>query len=96
MFKRIGLTVVACGLMLGVAGFADAGTVPVKNTNRSTVVRTTVKPHRMTFRKGVHRTTNHRHHFGVKGTKVSLSNAVARRGFHGQHHHHHHNWNRMV
>ncbi|MDB5337731.1 MAG: hypothetical protein JWN70_3350 [Planctomycetaceae bacterium] len=84
MWKKLGLTVVACGVMLGVAGFADAGTVAVKNTNRATVQRTTVKPHKRSVR--THKTIMHRHTGTIN--KTSFQSNVARRGFRGGFRHH--------
>ncbi|MES2793759.1 MAG: hypothetical protein V4719_29360 [Planctomycetota bacterium] len=60
MWKRIGLMLVACGVMFSVAGAADAGTVVVRHTNRTTVHRTVVRPHKKVVRHHTYRTIQHR------------------------------------
>lgn len=87
MFKRLGLTIVACGVMLGIAGAANAAVMPVKVTNRTTVQRTTVHPHRVTVRRGVHR-THVRRHYSFNSMKTPLQSTFAGRWHRSWHRHH--------
>ena len=92
MWKRLGLTVVACGVMLGVAGAADAGPVAVRNTHRTSVQRTAVQPQKKIVRHRTQKTIMHRRHATVKN---SVQTNVARRGFRGGYRFHR-NMHRMV
>ena len=83
MLRRLGLTIVACGVMLGIAGAANAAVMPAKITNRSTVQRVAVHPHRTTVRRGVHRTHIRRH----ASMNTSLKNTFAGRWHRGFHRH---------
>lgn len=94
MWKRLGMTVVACGVMLGVAGFADAGVVSARTTHRTTAQRTAVKPHKKVVKHDSHKTIQHRRHAAVQ---TPLQNAVARRWSRGMHRHSYtRGWHRMV
>jgi hypothetical protein len=78
MSKRIGLAIVAAGLMLSLSGVANAAVVTRAHTSR-TVVNQNVRTGKVTGRHIHHRNVHHRRVVNVPHAKSSLQNAVAHR-----------------
>lgn len=87
MSKRLGLAIVAAGLMLSLSGVADAAVVVRGNSSRTVVTRH-VRTGNTASRRVNHRHHHHRRVVNVHHNKANVGSVVAHRGHRHSHHRH--------
>lgn len=82
MFKRIGMSIVACGVLLGLSCGADAAVVTRKVTTHTAPHRTTFRTHRSVSHRPVIRRGVHKNFRKVSTVTTKNSNVLAGRFHH--------------